>query len=52
MASFGIVKRDEALTRHGVLMIVDNRADADEIAWELNRLGQSVDVRLLEPRPA
>jgi len=45
MASFAIVKRDDSQSLHGVLMLVDDRAEADQIAWELNARGQDVDVR-------
>jgi hypothetical protein len=45
MASFGIMKGDDSERLSGALMIVDDRAEADEIAWELNRRGQDVVVR-------
>lgn len=48
MTSFGIIKRDDSRSIHGVLMIVDDRIEAEEIAWELNRRGQVVDIHEFE----
>jgi hypothetical protein len=44
VASFAIVLCSRPATLDGVLMILDDRHDADEIAFELNRRGQEVDV--------
>ena len=45
MASFGIMKSGNTHKLNGVLMIVDNRVAADEIASELNHRGHGVVVR-------
>jgi hypothetical protein len=44
VASFAIVLSSRPTTPDGVLMILDDRRDADEIAFELNSRGQDVNV--------
>lgn len=45
MASFAVVLRSRPTTIDGILLMVDERRDAEEIATELRRRGHQVDVR-------
>ncbi len=45
MASFAVVLRSRPTTVDGILLMVDERRDAEEIAIELRRRGHPVDVR-------
>jgi hypothetical protein len=45
MKDFALVDRSRATVREQILMLVHDRRDADEMAWELRRRGHAVDVR-------
>ena len=45
MESFALVDRSRPTVREQILMLVDDRRAADEMAWELRRQGHAVDVR-------
>lgn len=47
MPSFAVVLRSKPLGPEGILLMIDERRDAEEIAVELRRRGQMVDVREL-----
>lgn len=44
MACFAVMQRSRARTAEGILLLVDERRDAEEIATELRRKGITVDV--------
>jgi ERCC4-type nuclease len=48
MESFALVDRSWPAVREQILLIVDDREAADEMAWELRRRGHPVDVRELD----
>jgi ERCC4-type nuclease len=48
MESFALVDRSRPAVREQILLIVDDREAADEMAWELRRRGHPVDVRELD----
>jgi hypothetical protein len=45
MAAFAVTLRNSGLNPAGILMLLDEPRDADEIAFELRRKGQDVVVR-------
>ena len=51
MTTFAVVLRSKGSTREGILMLMDERREADEIAFELRRKGQDVTVGELGPTP-
>ena len=48
MESFALVDRSRAAVREQILLIVEDRKAADEMARELRRRGHPVDVRELD----
>jgi hypothetical protein len=44
MATFAVSLRSKPKSADGILMLIDERSEADEIALELSRLGQDVTV--------
>jgi hypothetical protein len=48
MESFALVDRSRPAVREQILLIVEDRKAADEMAWELRRRGHPVDVRELD----
>jgi hypothetical protein len=48
MESFALVDRSRRAVREQILLIVEDREAADEMAWELRRRGHPVDVRELD----
>ena len=56
MATFAVTLRNSGSNPAGILMLLDEPGDADEIAFELRRKGQDVVVRELSmyvgPGPA
>jgi len=48
MESFALVDRSRPAVREQILLIVEDREAADEMAWELRRRGHPVDVRELD----
>jgi hypothetical protein len=44
MESFALVDRSRPAVREQILLIVEDREAADEMAWELRRRGHPVDV--------
>jgi hypothetical protein len=48
MESFALVDRSRRPVRDQILLIVEDREAADEMAWELRRRGLPVDVRELD----
>ena len=51
LPSFAIIDRSRPADTTGVLMIVDSREDADDIAFELHRRGLDIEVREI-PTPS
>jgi len=45
---FALTTRSRPLTPAAILMLVDERGEADDIAQALRRRGQAVDVRLAD----
>ena len=45
MESFALVDRSRPTVGEQILIIVDDREAADDMAWELRRKGHTVDVR-------
>jgi ERCC4-type nuclease len=45
MESFALVDRSRRTDGEQILIIVDDREAADDMAWELRRKGHAVDVR-------
>lgn len=45
MASFAVILRSKPTILESILLMVDERRDAEEIAVELRRKGHPVDVR-------
>jgi hypothetical protein len=48
MESFALVDRSRHAVREQILLIVEDREAADEMAWELRRRGHPVDVREMD----
>jgi hypothetical protein len=48
MESFALVDRSGPAVPEQILLIVEDREAADEMAWELRRRGHPVDVRELD----
>jgi hypothetical protein len=44
MESFALVDRSRPTVREQILVLVDDRKVADEMAWEMQRKGLAVDV--------
>jgi len=51
VASFAVMLRSRPVTPEGILLMVDERRDAEEIAGELRRKGHQVDVREIIASP-
>jgi hypothetical protein len=51
VASFAVMLRSRPATPEGILLMVDERRDAEEIAVELRRKGHQVDVREIVTSP-
>lgn len=47
MSTFAVTMRSRPQQVDGILMLLDERQDAEQIAWELRRRGQSVEVHEL-----
>jgi hypothetical protein len=47
MASFALTMRSRPVSVDSILLILDERRDADEIAFEMRRRGHDVEVREL-----
>jgi hypothetical protein len=45
MESFALVDRSRPAVREQILLIVEDRETADDMAWELRRRGHPVDLR-------
>jgi hypothetical protein len=48
MESFALVDRSRPAVREQILLIVDDRETADDMAWELRRRGHPVDLREMD----
>jgi ERCC4-type nuclease len=48
MESFALVDRTRPAVGEQILIIVDDREVADDMAWELRRKGHPVDVREIQ----
>lgn len=49
MACFAVMQRSRTRTAEAILLLVDERRDAEEIAAELGRKGITVDVHEMSP---
>ncbi len=52
MASFAVMLCSRPMSPEAILLLVDERRDAEEIAGELRRKGHEVDVREVTSAPA
>jgi ATP-dependent exoDNAse (exonuclease V) beta subunit len=52
VACFALTQRSRAATAEAILLLVDERRDAEEIATELRRKGVPVDVHEMVSPPA
>jgi hypothetical protein len=48
MESFALVDRSRPAVREQILLIVEDRETADDMAWELRRRGHPVDLREMD----
>jgi hypothetical protein len=48
MESFALVDRSRPAVREQILLIVEDREAADDMAWELRRRGHPVDLREMD----